>query len=124
MLEQINRISTFTDLVAWQEARKLTLLIYKSTDSFPSQEIYTLVSQMRRCSISIISNIAEGFSRQSKKEKLQFYYIAKGSLTELQSQLIISGDLNYIDAIRFKEIQDQITFVGKLLVGLIRKTKE
>jgi len=80
---QTKKIQSFTQLNVWKEAHKLVLLIYKTTDNFPKKETYSLTDQMRRCAISITSNIAEGFSRQSKKEKLQFYYVSKGSLTEL-----------------------------------------
>lgn len=91
-MQNIDRVLTanpkifhFTDLVVWQESRKLCLMIYQCSESFPKHEIYTLVSQMRRCAVFVISNIAEGFSRQGKKEKIQFYYTAKGSLTELKA---------------------------------------
>ncbi|PIR80147.1 MAG: hypothetical protein COU25_01570 [Candidatus Levybacteria bacterium CG10_big_fil_rev_8_21_14_0_10_35_13] len=80
---QTKKIQSFTQLNVWKEAHKLVLLIYKTTDNFPKKETYSLTDQMRRCAISITSNIAEGFSRQGKKEKLQFYYVSKGSLTEL-----------------------------------------
>ena len=79
----MERIKSFTDLIAWQEAHKLALIVYKTTKKFPENEKFGLVSQMRRSAVSITSNIAEGFSRVSKKEKLQFYAIARGSLTEL-----------------------------------------
>lgn len=87
------KIKNFTDLIAWQEAHKLVLLIYKITDQFPQKEIYALTSQMRRAAISVTSNIAEGFSRKSSKEKIQFYYMSTGSLAELQNQLIVSKDI-------------------------------
>lgn len=78
---------------------------------------------MRRCVISITSNIAEGFSRSGKKEKIQFYYTALGSLTELQNQLLIARDLSYIDSELFKEIAEQTVLVQKLLNGLIKSIK-
>src|SRR3989344_6564204 len=84
----VQKIRSFTDLVAWKEAHNLAVSIYKVTDEFPGKEIYSLTDQMRRSATSIGSNIAEGFSRQSRKEKLQFYYTAKGSLTELQNHLL------------------------------------
>ena len=101
---QKDKIRSFTDLVAWKQAHSLALLIYKSTKSFPKEEISSLVDQMKRCSVSISSNIAEGFSRQSKKEKLQFYYTALGSLTELQNQLLLAKDVNYISKEDFNEL--------------------
>lgn len=117
-------IKTFTDLIAWQKSHELTLLIYKITDKFPAKEIYSLTNQIRRSAISIVSNIAEGFSRQTLKEKIQFYYIALGSNTELQSQILISKDLNYVSELDFKSTHEKITTTNKLINGLIKKLKE
>ena len=118
------KIKSFTDLVAWQEGHKLVLMVYKSTEKFPPKEIYSLTSQMRRSAISITSNIAEGFSRQSKKEKIQFYYTAKGSLTELQNQLLIARDVDYLPKEEFQEIANQTVKVSKLILGLIKSLKK
>lgn len=118
------KIRTFTDLYAWQEAHKLVLMIYKITKEFPKEELFGLVSQMRRAVVSITSNIAEGFSRQSYKEKVQFYCMAQGSNTEIQNQLLIAKDINYISQESFKEIAEQSTTVHKLLNGLIKKSKD
>lgn len=123
VLSIMEKIKSFTGLIAWQEAHKLVIEIYKITDNFPSKEIYTLVDQMRRCSVSITSNIAEGFSRKSKKEKIQFYYTAKGSLTELQNQLLIARDVGYIDKNVFSSIAEQTVKVSKLLNGLVKSVK-
>ncbi|KKR76512.1 MAG: hypothetical protein UU21_C0008G0019 [Candidatus Levybacteria bacterium GW2011_GWA2_40_8] len=84
------KIQSFTDLEVWKQAHKLVIEIYRVTKKFPKEERYSLVDQMRRAAISITSNIAEGFSRQGKKEKLQFYFMARGSLTELQNQLLVA----------------------------------
>lgn len=116
-------ITSFTDLVAWREGHGLVLAIYAITKNFPKEEIFGLVSQMRRCSISITSNIAEGFSRNSWKEKLQFYSISLASITELQNQLLISRDIGYVSRIEFNHIAEQIIHVGKLVNGLIKKSK-
>lgn len=113
-------IKAFTDLIAWQEAHRLTILIYRHTDGFPRKEIYSLTDQMRRSSVSVGSNIAEGFSRRSKKEKTQFYYMAKGSLTELQNQLFVARDVGYLPAGDFEVLTEQCSRVGRLLTGLIR----
>ena len=75
------KIYSFRDLIVWQESHKLVLYIYRETKTFPREELYGLISQIRHCSISISSNIAEGFSRHSAKEKIQFYSMAHGSLT-------------------------------------------
>src|SRR5688572_18266389 len=89
------KIITFSDLFAWKEGHKLVLQIYTVTKSFPSNEKFALVDQMCRAVVSITSNIAEGFSRQGIKEKVQFYLMAKGSLTEIQNQLYIARDVKY-----------------------------
>lgn len=118
------KIESFTDLNTWKEAHKLVVAIYKITDLFPPKEIYSLVDQIRRCSVSISSNIAEGFSRQGKKEKLQFYYTSKGSLTELQNQLLISKDVGYLSKDEFNSLAEQTVVVSRLLTGLIRSLKK
>ncbi len=114
------KITSFTKLIAWQEGHKLVLMIYKETKNFPKEELYCLVSQMRRCVISITSNIAEGFSRQSKKEKIQFYHTALASNTELQNQLLVARDVGYISENDFIKIAEQSVTCGKLLNGLIK----
>jgi four helix bundle protein len=118
------KIQFFTDLDTWKESHKLVIMIYNITKNFPKEEIYGLTNQIRRAAISITSNIAEGFSRQSYAEKVQFYSIAQGSNTELQNQLLISKDIKYIDGKIFDEIFNQSVVVHKLLNGLIKKSKE
>jgi four helix bundle protein len=117
------KIKSFTDLDAWKKGHQLVLVIYKTTDNFPDKERFGLTSQMRRCVVSITSNIAEGFSRRGNKEKIQFYYISLGSITELQNQLIISRDIGFLDEKTFKNIAEQTTVVQKIVNGLIRATK-
>jgi len=117
------KIKTFKDLETWKEGHKLVLMVYKITKLFPKEERYGLADQMRRCVVSITSNLAEGFSRRGSKEKIQFYYTSKGSLTELYNQLIIAKDVNYINNEVFDEIEDQVNKVGRLLTGLIRSVK-
>lgn len=114
------KIKSFTDLYAWQEGHKLVLMIYKITDKFPSKETFGLISQMRRCAVSITSNIAEGFSRNTIKDKCQFYSVAHGSLTELQNQLIIARDIKYLDKDNFAKIANQTIIIHKLITGLKR----
>lgn len=118
------KIHNFTDLKAWQSAHKLTLTIYTITKQFPKHEQYALTSQIRRAAISVSSNIAEGFSRLSKNEKIQFYSIAKGSLTELQNQALLSRDLGYINNKNFQHIASLSIKISKLLTGLIQSTKK
>ena len=117
------KIKSFTDLVAWQEGHQLVLMIYKETDTFPKKETFSLIDQMRRCAVSITSNVAEGFSRRTKKEKIWFYFIAKGSLTELQNQLLIAKDVGYLKRKRFDDIAQQTVQVSKLVQGLIKSQR-
>ena len=119
-MEEKLKIRSFTDLDAWRQSHALVLLVYKAVKKFPKEETYSLIDQMKRCSVSVSSNIAEGFSRQSKKEKIQFYYTAKGSLTELQNQLLVSRDVGYLNKETFSQIAEQSVRVHKLLNGLIR----
>ncbi len=118
-----NKIKSFTDLIAWKEGHKLVLMTYKLTAKFPREEIFVLTSQIRRCVVSITSNISEGFSRQSHKEKIQFYSISLGSLSEFQNQILIARDLKYITNEEFKNIANQLIDVRKLINGLIRSCK-
>jgi len=117
------KIRSFTDLNAWKEGHNLVLIIYKITKTFPIDEKFGLIDQMRRCVVSITSNIAEGFSRRTKKEKSQFFYMVLGSVTELQNQLLISRDLGYLKAEDFKEIANKTVVVSKLVNGLIKSSK-
>jgi len=116
----VNKIKNFTDLNAYKEAHELVLIIYKFTAKFPKEERYSLIDQMRRAAVSITSNIAEGFSRNTAKDKYQFYTLAQGSLTELQSQLLISRDLSYLTKEDFSQIANQTVIVNKLINGLKR----
>ncbi len=117
------KIKSFTDLSAWREAHQLAVVVYQTTKTFPREEIYSLVDQMRRCAVSISSNIAEGFSRKTKKEKLQFFYTSLGSLTELQNQLLISRDIGYLNQSKFSEIVPKTIHTSKLINGLIKYLK-
>ncbi|HAV11591.1 MAG TPA: four helix bundle protein [Candidatus Moranbacteria bacterium] len=112
------KIKSFTDLNAWKQGHELVLSIYDITDKFPDKERFGLISQMRRAAVLITSNIAEGFSRKTVKEKMQFYSIAHGSLTELQNQLLISRDIHYINKQEFSMIADKTVIVHKLITGL------
>ncbi|MFZ5933033.1 MAG: four helix bundle protein [Patescibacteria group bacterium] len=114
------KIKNFTDLQTWKEAHRLAVLTYKVTKEFPKEERFSLIDQMRRCAISISSNVAEGFSRQGPKEKIQFYFMAKGSLTELQNQLLLAKDVGYLLQKDLNEISIQTVRVHKLLNGLIK----
>lgn len=99
------------------------ILTYKITKDFPRKETYSLTDQMRRAAASVTSNIAEGFGRQGYKEKIQFYYLAQGSLTELKNQIIIAKDVDYIDVDIFKTLMSSADMAHRLLQGLITKSK-
>ncbi len=117
-------IQSFTDLEAWKEAHQLLLGIYKATKEFPKSEDFGLISQIRRAAVSIESNIAEGFRRYSYKERAKFYYDARGSDAEVQTQLIISKDLGYISGEDFKNLWEKSEKTDKILNGLVRATRE
>ena len=124
MNKEKQTIQSFADLDVWKEGHKLVLMIYRATKHFPKEELFGLTSQMRRCAVSITSNIAEGFSRQSYKEKIQFYYISRGSITELQNQLIIAHDVTYLSDKDFDEIAKRAETTCRIMNGLIKKSKE
>lgn len=117
------KIESFQDLKAWQESYRLTIMVYKATKNFPREEIFALISQIRRSASSVPSNIAEGFSRFSDKDKSHFYTIALGSLTETQNHLLISKGVEYLDQKNFDEIWNQTIIVSKLCNGLIRSKR-
>lgn len=117
------KIQSFTQLIAWQMGHSLVLKVYKLTENFPNSEVFGLSSQMRRCAVSITSNIAEGFGRKSKKEKLNFYNMALGSVTELQNQLIISKDLKYFPLEKFSVVATALIETQKLICGLMRSIR-
>jgi four helix bundle protein len=125
MLEnQTQKISSFTDLNAWKLAHQLVVSIYKLTQSLPKKEKYALGDQLRRAAIPITSHIAEGFSRQSNKEKIQFYYTAKASLTEVQNQILVCRDVKYIPNKKFQDLAELSVNVSKLIYGMIRSLKK
>lgn len=105
----------FTDLRVWQEGHKLVIQIYQLTKKFPDSEKYGLTSQSQRAAVSITSNIAEGFGRKHKAEKLQFYFFALGSLTELKNLILIMKDIELINIKDFDSLQILITSTQSLL---------
>lgn len=120
---ETKKISTFTDLKVWQEGHALVVSIYLITKNFPKDEMYSLTNQMRRAASSITSNIAEGFGRRSYREKVQFYYVAQGSLTELKNQILIARDIGYLSKDQLQKLADNANNTHKLLQGLITKSK-
>ncbi len=117
------KIKNFTDLNTWKQGHELVIMIYNITKIFPKEELYSLVDQMRRAVVSVTSNIAEGFGRHSYKEKVQFYYLANGSLVELENQIIISKDIGYLDEENYNILLSQLVLTQQILQGLITKTK-
>ena len=113
-------IKKFTDLDAWKINHKLVVEIYKLTKGFPRDELFVLVSQMRRAAVSITSNIAEGFGRGSRIDKIHFYQISRGSLYELESQILVSRDVGYITDKICEQLLEKIADGTKILHGLIR----
>jgi four helix bundle protein len=117
------KIKSFTDLTAWREGHKFVLLIYRAVEKFPSGEKFGLSSQLSRAAVSITSNIAEGFSRNSSKEKIQFYYMSLGSLAEVQNQLLIAKDIKILDTKDFDILARKSVEVRMLISGLIKSAK-
>ena len=112
--------TSFRDLLAWQEAMNLAVLAYRITSNFPKEETYGLTSQLRRASVSIPANIAEGQGRRLTKEFQQFLANARGSLLELDTHMELALRLGYIDKGQHAAVQGKIDEVGRLLNGLIR----
>jgi four helix bundle protein len=112
-------MKTHKDLLVWKKAMEMVEEIYEITRSIPQSELYGLTNQIRRSAVSIPSNIAEGAARNSRKEFLQFLYISLGSISELETQLLIASRLHFIDAIPC----DKLDEIKKMLLGLIKNVK-
>lgn len=115
------QIKTYRDLIVWQKSMALLTEIYKTTKTFPRDETYGLIAQMRRCAVSIPSNIAEGHGRNSSSDYVRFLRITMGSLYELQTQLDISLNLKYLEENSFKSFYESSREVERMLSSLIRK---
>ncbi len=116
----MNQIKSFEDLIAWQKSRVFNLRIYKISDQGLFSRDFAFRDQIRRASISITSNIAEGFERNGNKEFIQYLTIAKSSNAEVRSQLFIALDLNYISADQFDELNKHSIEIGKIIHGIIK----
>ena len=112
---------SFRDLLVWQRAIQMTVAVYELTDAFPRTEIYGLTSQIRRASVSVASNIAEGYGRGSKGEYKQFLGIARGSNHEVQTQLVIARALHYGDERLITHGESLSLEVGKMLRAMMRQ---
>jgi len=115
------KIKNFQDLRIWQKGIEVVKDLYLLTKKFPKEELYGLTSQMRRSAVSIPSNIAEGFRRYYNKEYKQFLYIALGSCAELETQIIIANELDYINETVKTEIIEKIKYICRMTVKLIQK---
>jgi four helix bundle protein len=111
----------YRNLIAWQKSKTLALDVYRCTRQFPRDEIYGLTSQMRRAAVSVPGNIAEGKGRHSHKDFVHFLYQARGSLLELETQLSIARDLEYIDQTVLERLESEAEEVGRILNGLINR---
>src|SRR5882724_757851 len=116
-------LRSYRDLLVWQKAIELAVLIYRLSEGFPRAEVYGLTSQIRRASVSVPSNIAEGYGRGSRKEYLQFLSIAQGSLKEMETQTIIAQRLNYATTAQAERVLSESEVVGKMLGSLMRSLK-
>ncbi len=119
-MEFKDRKEGFRQLLVWQRAYDLTLAIYKYSKDFPKSEQYGLSSQIRRAAVSIPGNISEGYERRSRKEYIQFLGIAKGSLGEVETYLLLARDLGYFDEEVYEILETQRQETGRLLRGLMK----
>jgi four helix bundle protein len=108
---------SFEHIVAWQKAHQFTLLVYQITRKFPSDELFGLTSQFRRAAVSIEANIAEGYKKLSKADKLRFLNISEGSLAECRNYIILSRDLEYIDIQQYDQLYQSLIEASKLLTA-------
>ena len=114
----------YTKLDVWFEARRLTNMIYEVSKQFPREEIYGLTNQIRRCAVSVPSNIAEGCGRQTSKDTINFLHISRGSLYELETQCFLALDQRYINEIQFNTAFELIQSCKRLLNGFINYYKK
>lgn len=117
-------MSTFRNLLVWQKSMDLVTKMYSSTQKFPKEELFGLTSQIRRSAVSIPSNIAEGYGRDSIKEYLRFLNISIGSLFELQTQIEIAKNIMYLNEKDFNDLYENSREIERMLVSFIKKIKE
>ena len=116
----MGKFNSFEEINSWQKARQFNKRVYEITDNQNFKRDFDLVRQIRRASISISSNIAEGFERNTDKEFIHFLYIAKASAGEVRSQLYLASDLNYIEKVEFEELFKNVSDISKLISGFIK----
>lgn len=117
-------LKNYKELKVWQKAYQLCVEIYKITKGFPKEERYGLTSQIRGAAVSVPSNVAEGYGRKTTREYIQALHIAYGSNCELETQILLSGDLGYIEAEVLEKLQKDIGDIERMLKGLIKSLKE
>ena len=115
------QVKTYRDLIVWQKAMALVTVIYRISKKLPRDETYGLISQIRRCAVSIPSNIAEGYGRNSISDYILFLHIATGSLYELQTQLEIAFNLEYLKKTDFDKLYESSREIERMLTSLSRK---
>ena len=115
------KIKTYRDLNIWNAGVELVKDIYRLTGKFPKQEMYGIVSQMRRSAISIPSNVAEGFKRYHNKEYRQFLYVTLGSCAELETQVTIAKELKYIQEDKETVLLEKLDHIGRMITNLLKK---
>jgi four helix bundle protein len=113
-------LKNYRDLIVWQKSYQLCIQIYKRTKDFPKEEKFGLTSQIRRAAVSVPSNIAEGYGRRTTPDYIRALYVAYGSHCELETQMLLSGDLGYIKVEDMKKLQDDIGEVERMLKALIK----
>jgi four helix bundle protein len=116
-------MKTHKDLKVWSDSLALVTLVYQKTKTFPDDEKFGLISQIRRCAVSVPSNIAEGSARNSDKEFIRFLYISLGSAAELHTQLIIANNLDYLKDSEFESLSQDLESISRMISGLIRSVK-
>ncbi len=117
------KVQSYRQLIVWRKAMEMVNTVYEATRTFPRDEIYGLTSQLRRAAVSVPSNIAEGQGRKSTKEFAHHLSIAYGSLMEVETQIIISGDQHYLSPAQSERLLDMTAEVGRLLNGLLNSLK-
>lgn len=116
--------NSYKDLIAWQKGMELVVTIYDATEGFPSHELYGLVSQLRRAAVSVPSNIAEGKAHYSNRDFVRFLRHSRGSLAEIETQVLIAQQRQYLSAATITKLIQQLDELGRILSGLINSLKE
>jgi four helix bundle protein len=116
----MNEVKTHKDLIVWQKSVTFVTEIYKFTTAFPDTEKFGITSQLRRAAVSIPTNISEGAARHSRKEFIQFLYVSLGSVSEIDTLLLIVGNLKYSETNELSKLQQQVEEIKKMLTSLIK----